>query len=438
MIRPAGGGSSPGRGTGGPGTPSVAGPGPAAGWWVTALVEAGAPARRPRGLIVAGGRMWRARRRARLGRRPRAGPFWPIRVPGLDGPRPGVIGGRRRHPAVGAASPPPHRPEVILRLGDRWVSKVVNGFLPPRSTGGAPPAWRSTRSGRWPDPGRQVADLRPRRPLPPSAARWSVASDGPDPGRPGRCPPGRWHEEWRRAEARAQGAIDDLLGTDRGAARGAAVASPRWPAGWWPPCPARPPWWSRRRCPSATWRPSPRPGRDPPRVLANRGANGIDGVVSTALGVALATPARRWPWSAIWPSSMTCRPWSAPPGSTPDLTVVVADNRGGGIFSFLDPAATRLEDRGVRRALRHPAGPRRGRGGGRVRMARRWISGTPPAQPRSRRRCSVGWRPRGRSVIRVRPSRAPGERGPPPGGQRRHRRPPWTGRSGGLSRVAGS
>jgi len=80
---------------------------------------------------------------------------------------------------------------------------------------------------------------------------------------------------------------------------------------------------------------APRP--DPPRVLANRGANGIDGVVSTALGVALATG----PTVALVGDLAFFHDVSAlirAVGSDAPCTVVVADNGGGGIFSFLPPA----------------------------------------------------------------------------------------------------
>jgi 2-succinyl-5-enolpyruvyl-6-hydroxy-3-cyclohexene-1-carboxylate synthase len=79
------------------------------------------------------------------------------------------------------------------------------------------------------------------------------------------------------------------------------------------------------------------PGSPPPRVLANRGANGIDGVVSTALGVAIASG----PTVAFVGDLAFLHDASAlvgPPQQRPPLTVVVADNGGGAIFSFLSQA----------------------------------------------------------------------------------------------------
>ena len=77
----------------------------------------------------------------------------------------------------------------------------------------------------------------------------------------------------------------------------------------------------------------------PPTVMANRGANGIDGVVSTALGLA-ATGRRTF---ALLGDVAFLHDVSGLV-NLPDLpcTFVVVDNGGGGIFSFL-PQAEVLE-----------------------------------------------------------------------------------------------
>lgn len=74
-------------------------------------------------------------------------------------------------------------------------------------------------------------------------------------------------------------------------------------------------------------------------VHSNRGANGIDGVLSTAVGVALATGA---PTACLLGDIAFLHDTNALVGITDrgiDLTVVVVDNDGGGIFGFLPQAA---------------------------------------------------------------------------------------------------
>ena len=102
--------------------------------------------------------------------------------------------------------------------------------------------------------------------------------------------------------------------------------------------------------------------RDNLRVLANRGANGIDGFVSTVVGVAQASaPA---PTVGLCGDLCFLHDTNGLLGATGPATFVVLDNDGGGIFSYLPPA----ELPGVRAAVRHAARSRSR--GGRARTAR--------------------------------------------------------------------
>ncbi len=75
---------------------------------------------------------------------------------------------------------------------------------------------------------------------------------------------------------------------------------------------------------------------EPLRVLSNRGANGIDGVIATAYGVAAASDGPTVlllgdvAFAHDIGSLVTARRLAAP------LTIVLVDNRGGGIFDFLE------------------------------------------------------------------------------------------------------
>ena len=90
-------------------------------------------------------------------------------------------------------------------------------------------------------------------------------------------------------------------------------------------------------------------------IHANRGANGIDGTISTALGVALATGAQTVALvgdvAFLHDSTalIGCRARGV------DLTIVVIDNDGGGIFSFL-PQASALDSETFEAILGAPHG----------------------------------------------------------------------------------
>ena len=244
---------------------------------------------------------------------PSAGPFSPIRV------RASASTTRRWWgPPTASSGPRASPPPIVPMSSSIWGTAGSPGWStdssPRRSPAGrAPSPW--TRSGGGPIP---AGKCRPSSAplLPPSAGRWSTASAGPDPGRPGRVPPagGKRNGAGPRPGPRAP---STTCSAPAGVGSRGRCANPRWPAAWWPPCPVRPRWWSRHPCPSATWRPTPRPG------CTRRGCWPTAG--PTASTVWCPPPsewrsphqARRWRWSGTLPSSMTSRPWSVHPGSTP-------------------------------------------------------------------------------------------------------------------------
>ena len=150
------------------------------------------------------------------------------------------------------------------------------------------------------------------------------------------------------------------------------------------------------------------PARDDgPRVLANRGANGIDGTVSTAFGAAAAAP--HGPAVLLIGDVALAHDVGGLLAATRlglKLTIVLIDNDGGGIFEFL-PVSGEGEDY-VRHVvtphgldLSHAADPLRLR----VR-ARRGPRGLPGrARARARRRPHHD---------RLGPHRARGQRAPAP------------------------
>ena len=91
------------------------------------------------------------------------------------------------------------------------------------------------------------------------------------------------------------------------------------------------------------------------RVHANRGANGIDGTISTAIGVAASSGQ---PTAVLLGDIAFLHDSTALIGIKQrdiDLTIVVIDNDGGGIFSFL-PQATEIGDETFERLFGTPHG----------------------------------------------------------------------------------
>ncbi|MGY4645473.1 2-succinyl-5-enolpyruvyl-6-hydroxy-3-cyclohexene-1-carboxylic-acid synthase [Cellulomonas sp. URHB0016] len=219
------------------------------------------------------------------------------------------LGGEVRRVVV-AGRPTLSRP-VQLLLGRADVEVVV---LAPRG-------------GDWPDAARNAAD---------------VLLEAPPRMRQGRMgAPEGWLASWQAADAAACAAIDEVLDAGEhgprsrsgprvtGPALARAVAQVSIPA-------------------DVLVVGSSNPVRDldlmarwdvPPLVLANRGLAGIDGTVSTAVGVALGLPHRR---SRALLGDLTFLHdvgglLRGPLERTVDLQLVVANDDGGSIFSTLEP-----------------------------------------------------------------------------------------------------
>ena len=218
-----------------------------------------------------------------------------------------------------------HRPDLVVRMGAPWASRVVGEWLAALDV----PQYLVDPYGAWLDPTRSATTVVAADPALLAAA---VAAATP-PGRPT-----SWRDEWAAAEVAAQAAFDAVLVgplTEPGAAR---TVVDRVPAGGTlmvsSSMPIR----------DVEWYGRPRNGL---RVLANRGTNGIDGVVSTAAGVALAGPGPTVVLVGDLAFLHDTNALLAPAGAAApiDLTVVVVDNGGGGIFSFLPQAAELPADR---------------------------------------------------------------------------------------------
>jgi 2-succinyl-5-enolpyruvyl-6-hydroxy-3-cyclohexene-1-carboxylate synthase len=92
------------------------------------------------------------------------------------------------------------------------------------------------------------------------------------------------------------------------------------------------------------------------RMLSNRGANGIDGVVSTMLGVAASRPTT--PTAGLLGDLAFLHDTGGLLGARfrgLDCVVVVVDNDGGGIFSFL-PQAEQVDEDDFERLFATPHG----------------------------------------------------------------------------------
>ncbi len=207
-----------------------------------------------------------------------------------------------------------HEPDLLISAGRPGLSRPQSAFI------GAVPARRhvviTPGPGRWADPQRAATDVA-------AAVRLTGTPAGPS----------GWLAGWRRADEAARRAVDAILDagetlTEPRLARDLAIAAPDG---------------------ALLWTSSSLPVRDLDltlvpradlRVLASRGASGIDGTTSSAIGAALA---HGGPAFALLGDLAFLHDAAGlalgPAEPRPDLCLIVVNNDGGGIFSTLEQAA---------------------------------------------------------------------------------------------------
>jgi 2-succinyl-5-enolpyruvyl-6-hydroxy-3-cyclohexene-1-carboxylic-acid synthase len=203
-----------------------------------------------------------------------------------------------------------HRPDVVVTLGRPGLSRPLLSWLrrAEEHIVVAPDL------GRWPDPTRSATQVV-------QAVEIPVAAGGD-----------AWLRAWRRADAAAREAVDRVL--DSG-----GMSEPRLARDLADLLPNGSLLFCGSSMPVRDLDQVMRPRRGI-RVLANRGASGIDGLVSTAIG---ATIAHNGPGYALLGDLSLLHDQNGlilgPREPRPDLCLVVVNNDGGGIFSLLPQSA---------------------------------------------------------------------------------------------------
>ncbi len=208
-----------------------------------------------------------------------------------------------------------HRPDLVMRVGDLPVSKPLRTWLAGLE-GVAQVALDP--EGAWQDPASVLSDSLA---LEPASALAELASSPPAVA--------DWLAGWRAADEQAaeamlgtmageeeisEPAVAGELGVLLGAEATLFVASSM-------PVRDIETFWPVRE--------------DPPRVLCNRGANGIDGTVSSAFGAAVATDGPVVLLIGDVALAHDIGGLLAAKRLGVKLTIVLVDNGGGGIFDFL-------------------------------------------------------------------------------------------------------
>jgi 2-succinyl-5-enolpyruvyl-6-hydroxy-3-cyclohexene-1-carboxylate synthase len=221
------------------------------------------------------------------------------------------------------------RPDLVLRVGDLPVSKPLRGWL---AGLGEVPQVALDPEAAWQDPASVLGDSLALDPAAALTRLTSWLSGEPAGGTP---PDEDWLASWRSADQRAAEAIVGTLA-------GGELSEPSVAAELGVLLPAEATLYVASSMPvrdiETFW-----PVRaDPPRVLCNRGANGIDGIVSSAFGAAAEDSGPVVLLIGDVALAYDIGGLLARTRLGLKLTIVLLDNGGGGIFDFLAVSAASI------------------------------------------------------------------------------------------------
>lgn len=219
------------------------------------------------------------------------------------------------------------RPDLVLRVGDLPVSKALRSWLAGLTD--APQVGLDPEAA-WQDPASVLSDSLT---VDPATVLGALAKEGIPSAEEG------WLAQWRRGDELAAEAIQGALGRETlnepGVSRELGALLPQ---------------------EATIFVSSSMPVRDietfwpvredPPRVLCNRGANGIDGIVSSAFGAAAEEHGPVVLLVGDVALAHDIGGLLAARRLDLELTIVLLDNGGGGIFDFLPVARSALARRG--------------------------------------------------------------------------------------------
>jgi 2-succinyl-5-enolpyruvyl-6-hydroxy-3-cyclohexene-1-carboxylate synthase len=207
-----------------------------------------------------------------------------------------------------------HRPDRVLAIGHLTLGRAVSRLLADPSV----TLDLISDGPTWPDPAHRARSVRPLTALLDAGAATTTADS-------------TWTAEWRTASERVAAAVGPALDKDwptgTGVARDVVAALP---------------------ADAVLFVGASNPVRDvqlaatptTATVVANRGLSGIDGSLSTATGLALTTSAPSYALvgdlTFLHDAAALVRGLGE---REPDLTVVVVNDDGGGIFGLLEPGA---------------------------------------------------------------------------------------------------